>query len=65
LLELLFYKLILVYLLLSRLNVEEQVLPVASHLPPGYLSVQSLGLGKGVIVIEFYKEIDRLTYPTV
>ncbi|XP_023704534.1 dedicator of cytokinesis protein 9 isoform X3 [Cryptotermes secundus] len=33
----------------GRLNVEEQVLPVASHLPPGYLSVQPLGLGKGVM----------------
>ncbi|XP_069677062.1 dedicator of cytokinesis protein 9 isoform X2 [Periplaneta americana] len=31
----------------GRLNVEEQVLPVASNLPPGYLSVQPLGLGKG------------------
>nr|CAD7394742.1 unnamed protein product [Timema cristinae] len=29
------------------LNVEEQALPVASHLPPGYLTVQPLGLGKG------------------
>jgi hypothetical protein len=25
-----------------------QVLPVAMHLPPGYLSIQPLGLGKGV-----------------
>lgn len=25
-----------------------QVLPVATHLPPGYLSIQPLGLGKGV-----------------
>ncbi|PSN40266.1 Dedicator of cytokinesis protein 11 [Blattella germanica] len=31
----------------GRLNVEEQVLPVASHLPSGYLAVQPLGLGKG------------------
>lgn len=33
----------------GRLNIEEQVLPVASYLPPGYLAIQPLGLGKGVI----------------
>jgi hypothetical protein len=38
--------------------VEEQVLPVASHLPYGYLSVQPLGLGKGVMVINFYEKTD-------
>ncbi|GLG92417.1 Dedicator of cytokinesis protein 9 [Gryllus bimaculatus] len=31
----------------GRLNVEEQVLPVAASLPAGYLAVQPLGLGKG------------------
>ncbi|KAL1123769.1 hypothetical protein AAG570_001542 [Ranatra chinensis] len=31
----------------SRLNVEEQTVPVAANLPPGYLAVQPLGLGKG------------------
>ncbi|XP_043521247.1 dedicator of cytokinesis protein 9 [Frieseomelitta varia] len=35
----------------GRLNVDMdmniQVLPVATHLPPGYLSIQPLGLGKG------------------
>lgn len=35
-----------------RLNVDMdmnvQILPVATHLPPGYLSIQPLGLGKGV-----------------
>lgn len=31
-----------------RLNVEDQTIPVAANLPPGYLSVQPLGLGKGV-----------------
>ncbi|XP_067007867.2 dedicator of cytokinesis protein 9 [Anabrus simplex] len=31
----------------GRLNVDEQVLPVAASLPAGYLSVQPLGLGKG------------------
>jgi hypothetical protein len=25
-----------------------QILPVATHLPDGYLSIQPLGLGKGV-----------------
>lgn len=39
---------------LFRLNVDTednvQVLPVATHLPPGYLSIQPLGLGKGVRV---------------
>lgn len=37
-----------------RLNVDVessiQVLPVATHLPHGYLSIQPLGLGKGVRV---------------
>lgn len=32
----------------GKLNIEEQVLPVATFLPPGYLSIQPLGLGKGV-----------------
>lgn len=31
----------------GRLNVEDQILPVAVNLPPGYLAVQPLGLGKG------------------
>ncbi|XP_054285049.1 dedicator of cytokinesis protein 9 [Macrosteles quadrilineatus] len=31
----------------GRLNVEDQTIPVAANLPPGYLSVQPLGLGKG------------------
>lgn len=39
---------------LCRLNVDIesniQVLPVATHLPLGYLSIQPLGLGKGVRV---------------
>ena len=38
--------------ILHRLNVDMdmnvQTLPVATHLPPGYLSIQPLGLGKGV-----------------
>lgn len=38
--------------ILYRLNVDMdmnvQTLPVATHLPPGYLSIQPLGLGKGV-----------------
>ncbi|XP_067121236.1 dedicator of cytokinesis protein 9 isoform X3 [Centruroides vittatus] len=34
-------------LLKGRLNISEHVLPVSSHLPPGYLSFQPLGLGKG------------------
>lgn len=32
----------------GKLNVELQTIPVASHLPPGYLSVHPFGLGKGV-----------------
>lgn len=32
----------------GKLNVEMQTIPVASHLPPGYLSVHPFGLGKGV-----------------
>nr|CAH7754240.1 unnamed protein product [Callosobruchus chinensis] len=31
----------------GKLNVETQIIPVASHLPPGYLSVTPFGLGKG------------------
>ncbi|XP_028129258.2 dedicator of cytokinesis protein 9 [Diabrotica virgifera virgifera] len=31
----------------GRLNVETQVIPVASHLLPGYLSIHPFGLGKG------------------
>lgn len=31
-----------------RICVEEQILPVAASLPPGYLAIQPLGLGKGV-----------------
>lgn len=32
----------------GKINVEEQLLPVAATLPPKYLSIQPLGLGKGV-----------------
>ena len=32
----------------GRLRVDQQSLPVSSHLPPGYLSFEPLGLGKGV-----------------
>jgi dedicator of cytokinesis protein 9/10/11 len=32
----------------GKLNIEEQWLPVAASLPSGYLSIQALGLGKGV-----------------
>lgn len=32
----------------GRLRVEPQTLPVAAHLPPGYLSFEPLGLGRGV-----------------
>lgn len=32
----------------GKINIEEQVLPVAASLPTGYLSIQPLGLGKGV-----------------
>ena len=32
----------------GRLRVDQQCLPVSSHLPPGYLSFEPLGLGKGV-----------------
>jgi len=42
------------FYILCRLNVDIesniQVLPVATHLPSGYLSIQPLGLGKGVRV---------------
>ncbi|RZC34337.1 dedicator of cytokinesis protein 9 [Asbolus verrucosus] len=31
----------------GKLNVEVQTIPVAAHLPPGYLSVHPFGLGKG------------------
>lgn len=32
----------------GRICVEEQMLPVAASLPPGYLTIQPLGLGKGL-----------------
>lgn len=32
----------------GRLNLEEQCIPVATTLPAGYLSIQPLGLGRGV-----------------
>lgn len=32
----------------GRLVTDEQVLPVAAHLPAKYLSIEPLGLGKGV-----------------
>lgn len=32
----------------GKINVEEQQLAVAAALPSGYLSIQPLGLGKGV-----------------
>lgn len=34
----------------GKLNIEEQSLAVAASLPAGYLSIQPLGLGKGVSV---------------
>lgn len=34
----------------GKLNIDEQVLPVAASLPAGYLSIQPLGLGRGVSV---------------
>ena len=46
------YLYVVILYTLYRLNVDMdmniQVLPVATHLPPGYLSIQPLGLGKGV-----------------
>ena len=32
----------------GRINTEDQVLPVAAHLPARYLSIEPFGLGKGV-----------------
>ncbi|XP_046607088.1 dedicator of cytokinesis protein 9 isoform X5 [Neodiprion virginianus] len=40
----------------GRLNVDVQVLPVATHLPAGYLSIQPLGLGKGFVFVSPSKE---------
>lgn len=34
----------------GKINLEEQMIPVAATLPSGYLSIQPLGLGKGVSV---------------
>ncbi|GJQ82839.1 hypothetical protein Trydic_g13541 [Trypoxylus dichotomus] len=31
----------------GKLNVDRQTVPVAAHLPPGYLSIHPFGLGKG------------------
>jgi hypothetical protein len=35
-------------ILFCRIVTDEQVLPIAANLPSGYLSIQPLGLGKGV-----------------
>lgn len=32
----------------GKINIDEQIIPVAATLPGGYLSIQPLGLGKGV-----------------
>lgn len=40
----------------GKINIEEQLIPVAAILPPGYLSIQPLGLGKGVCA-DFYTGI--------
>lgn len=32
----------------GKINIDEQLIPVAATLPPCYLSIQPLGLGKGV-----------------
>lgn len=38
----------------GKINVDEQVLPVAATLPAGYLAIQPLGLGKGVRIFFFF-----------
>lgn len=38
----------------GKINIEEQVIPVATTLPNGYLAIQPLGLGKGVRCYFFY-----------
>jgi hypothetical protein len=43
----------LVLLNKGKLNIEEQCLAVAASLPIGYLSIQPLGLGKGVCCLIF------------
>lgn len=37
----------------GKMNIDEQTLPVAATLPAGYLSIQPLGLGKGVSFVIF------------
>lgn len=37
----------------GKINVDEQSIPVAAVLPPGYLSIQPLGLGKGVCIMDY------------
>lgn len=32
----------------GKMNIDEQLIAVAATLPPGYLAIQPLGLGKGV-----------------
>ena len=38
----------------GKINIEEQIIPVAATLPPGYLSIQPLGLGKGVRFVSVF-----------
>lgn len=35
----------------GKINVDEHSIAVAASLPPGYLSIQPLGLGKGVSAV--------------
>lgn len=41
----------------GKLNIEEQSLSVAASLPAGYLSIQPLGLGRGVRAYDILKEL--------
>lgn len=46
----------------GKINVDEQVLPVAASLPAGYLAIQSFGLGKGVRMFSFFVSSCALIY---
>ena len=45
----------------NRIVTEEAVLPVAANLPSRYLSIEPLGLGKGVSIVYFFIMYSKLT----
>lgn len=47
----------------GKINIDEQTLPVAVTLPPGYLAIRPLGLGRGVSILTALPIIDSMYHP--